>query len=230
MGLIAERRRQASGEEDLLGILISEDGLADALVRDQLITLLIAGHDTSTSLISWALYLIGRHPETERRIRDELGAVLGGGDPDLASIAALEHLELAIKETLRLYPPIHLGSRVAAVDVEYAGYVIPRESRVVYSIYLTHRMERYWPSADQFIPARFTTETFKNLPPYTYLPFGGGPRNCIGFAFARMEALVVLARIYQRFHILLQNASVRVHMGASLEPRPGVLAEVTPLG
>jgi cytochrome P450 len=150
--------------------------------------------------------------------------VIGKNPPAYALVGQLCYLEQVINETLRLYPPIHLGSRVAACDLEFQGYRIPAGQRVLYSIYLTHRDPRYWRSPTDFMPERFVPEPARR--PYTFLPFGGGARNCIGTAFAQVEAKVVLARILQKCDLEFTGHRVYLHMGATLEPHPGVWVKV----
>lgn len=220
--IIAARRAQPGSADDLLGALIAS-GLSDGLIRDQLLTMLIAGHDTSTALLAWALYLLGAHPDAMARARAEVDAVLGRRMPAIEHAAQLPYLDRVVKETLRLYPPIHLGTRTAAMDLEFNGYRIPAGARVLYSIYLTHRDPRYWPDPDRFDPERFAPESSKARAPYTYVPFGGGPRICIGFAFAEAEVKIVLARLLQQFKLTFTGHPVHPHMGATLEPRPGVM-------
>jgi cytochrome P450 len=192
--------------------------------------MLIAGHDTSTALLAWALYLLGRHPSILARVQVEVKDVLGQAPPTSETIVGLTCLDQVVKETLRLYPPIHLGMRTAATDLEFQGYGIPAGTRVLYSIYLSQRDPRYWPEPHRFAPDRFTAAQNRARPHYVYLPFGGGPRNCIGFTFAQVEARVVLARIFQRVDLKLLQHNIRVHMGATLEPRPGVLMKVVKNG
>jgi cytochrome P450 len=229
--IIQARRAQASlpdqpGDgppDDLLGLLVTTPDMSDDLIRDQLLTMLIAGHDTSTALLAWTLYLLGRYPDVMARVQDEVDRVLGANIPTFDQLNQLQYLEQVIKETLRLYPPIHLGMRIAATDLAFQGYRIPAGTRVMYSIYLTHRHQQYWPQPERFDPERFSSEQNRARPHYIYLPFGGGPRNCLGFAFAQVEAKVVLARIFQNFSLKLdQTTRVHPHMGATLEPRPGV--------
>jgi cytochrome P450 len=217
--IIRLRRENRFPHNDMLGLLIAS-GMSDDLIRDQLLTMLIAGHDTSTALLSWALYLISSRPEVQARVRQELDAVLGENPPTYATVGGLRYLDNVMNETLRLYPPIHLGSRIAAQELEFQGFRIPAGKRVLYSIYLTHRDERYWDSPAQFMPERFAGEGARQ--PYSFLPFGGGSRNCIGTAFAQVEAKVVLARMLQKYDLEFTGHKVRLHMGATLEPRPGV--------
>jgi cytochrome P450 len=221
--LIVARRSSPGAKENLLGTLIAA-GLCDADIRDQLLTMLIAGHDTSTALLSWALYLLAVHPDVIARVHEEVDRVLGAETPTLAHTNDLKYLDQVIKETLRLYPPIHLGSRIAAADVDYHDAVIPAGTRVLYSIYLTHRDQAYWPDPDRFDPDRFSPDKIHS--PYQFLPFGGGPRNCIGRAFAQVEAKIVLARLLQKFDLRYVGGVVRPHMGATLEPQPGIMMQV----
>ncbi len=219
------RHRRQFPADDLLGILTANPNLSDGFIRDQLLTLLIAGHDTSTVLLVWVLFLLGKHPEVLQKAQAEVDAVLQGKIPQWEHLPKLGYLGQVIDETLRLYPPIHLGSRIAAADLEFQGYPIPKGTRVLYSIYLTHRMPEYWPEPHTFLPERF--DGFRPEP-YTYLPFGGGRRNCMGAYFAQMESKVVLARILQQFDLRLLPQKIHPHMGATLEPRPGVKMAVTP--
>ncbi|NWF70721.1 MAG: cytochrome P450 [Chloroflexi bacterium] len=216
--IIRARRATLGATDDLLGALI-DAGLDDGLIRDQLLTMLIAGHDTSTALLAWALHLLGQHPAALERARAEVRAVFGESLPDAARIAELRFMDNVLDETLRLYPPIHLSSRVAAADMQFNGYDIAAGARVLFSIYLTQRHPAYWPAAAAFVPERHAQKPA----PYTFLPFGGGPRNCIGAAFAQVESKMVLARLLQRFELrAAPDQHVHAHMGATLEPRPGV--------
>ncbi len=219
--LVRARRANLGEPSDLLGSLIAS-GLSDALIRDQLLTMLIAGHDTSTALLSWALYLLAMHEGMQARVHAEIVSVLGQREPTIADVGQLVYLDQVIKETLRLYPPIHLGSRIAATDIEFQDYLFPTGTRILYSIFLSHRHPDHWPDPHRFDPERFSPENVRQRLPYTYLPFGGGPRNCIGMAFAQVEAKVVLARIVQKYGLRFAGGHVRPRMGATLEPHPGV--------
>jgi cytochrome P450 len=223
--LIALRRAQPDPAPDLLGTLIAS-GMSDSLIRDQMLTMFIAGHDTSTALLAWSLYLLAIHPDSLARVRAEVDAVVGGQVPAYAHVRQLDYLDRVIKEALRLYPPIHLGSRIAATDMVFQDFHIPAGTRVLYSIYLTHRDKSHWPEPDQFDPDRFSPEQARHRSAYTFLPFGGGPRNCIGAAFAQVEAKIVLARILQRYEFRFVGGRIRPRMRATLEPRPGVFVEV----
>jgi cytochrome P450 len=222
--IIKERREENDGGEDMLSVLI-DSGMDDGLIRDQLLTMFIAGHDTSTASLSWTLYLLGKHPDAMARAQAEVDSVLptAAEPPTAEQLGRLSYLDLVFKEALRLYPPIHVGNRSTAEDMTIAGYQVPSGTRVMYSIYLSHRDKGLWPDPEDFRPERFERGQDEKRLPLTYLPFGGGPRNCIGAAFAQVEAKVVLSRILQLFDLeLLNGDEVRPYMGATLEPRPGV--------
>jgi cytochrome P450 len=223
--VIRQRRQRQDKPGDLLDRLIA-GGLNDDLIRDQMLTMLIAGHDTSTALLSWALYLLGDHPQAMMQARLEVDDVLGKRAPTVEDAGQLRFLDQVIKEALRLYPPIHIGNRVVPQDTLVSGYRVPADTRVMYSIYLTHRDREHWPDAHCFKPERFDRSLRHGRPALAYVPFGGGPRNCIGATFAQIESKVVLARILQRFELQLLEDKIRPYMGATLEPRPGVAMRV----
>lgn len=221
--LIVARRASPLGEDDLLSRLI-RSGMDDNLIRDQLLTLFIAGHDTSTALLAWTLYLVGKSPQIQSRLYTEAKTLSSDEPPTPEEVEKLVYFEQVINETLRLYPPIHMGNRLSLEELSVCGYTVPKGKRVMVSIYVTHHDEVHWADPECFDPGRFAPGQ-KHLP-YTYLPFGGGPRNCLGANFAQVESKVVLACLFQRFEPALMRQSVRIHMGATLEPRPGVFMQV----
>jgi cytochrome P450 len=223
--IIGLRRSRPGNSDDWLTHLIT-NGLSDDLIRDQMLTMLIAGHDTSTALLAWSLYLLGRNPSALVMAQTEVDDIIGDQPPNIHNLGSLHYLDQVIKESLRLYPPIHVGNRMVDEPLEACGYAIPANTRVMYSIYLSHRDARLWPEVNCFKPERFDRARRPTQPPFTYVPFGGGPRNCIGAAFAQVEAKVVLARILQSFDLTLASQKVRPHMGATLEPRPGVTMRI----
>lgn len=228
---IIQTRRKVPGDTgDLLGQLVAIPDLSDDLIRDQLLTMIVAGHDTVTALMAWTLYLLGKHPGSMLRVQTEIDAMLGAEPPTFKSLGQLNYLEQVIKEAMRLYPPAHAGMRRAAKDLNFQGYHIPAGTRIMYSIYLSHRQPDYWPEPDKFDPDRFTPEQHRQRPAHTYVPFGGGSRHCIGAAFGLVEAKVVLARILQQFNLTLIRDNVHPHMGVTLEPRPGVITQVNHRG
>jgi cytochrome P450 len=232
-GLIRERRQrfarpaESGGQRagDLLTHLVQIPEMDDDLIRDQILTMLIAGHDTSTALLAWALYLLGQHPDVLARAQREVDGAFGDGPPTVEALNSLYFLDAVIKETLRLYPPIHVGNRFVAEDTGVSGYELQAGTRVMASIYLSHRDERYWEAPEAFRPERFERGA-ERPPAFTYVPFGAGPRACIGAAFAQVEAKVVLGRILQQFTLQDVGRPVRPYMGATLEPHPGVFLRV----
>ncbi len=247
--LIASRRaNSAHTRDDLLSIMVADQTMDDDLIRDQLLTMLIAGHDTSTALLSWALYLLGQHPAVLRRAQQEVHRELAGHGQDQAptreQLSRLALLTQVINEALRLYPPIHTGNRRAGADLQFGQYYIPAGTRITFSIYLMHRHPMYWPRPHSFEPERFASSNRAHTAPYTFLPFGGGPRNCIGSGFAMLEARIVLAYILLHFELeplslppgsvlKLKHAGaghmgrpIHPHLGATLEPSPGVFMRV----
>jgi cytochrome P450 len=207
-------RRVAPAKHDLLQHLM-DAGLDDDLIRDQMLTMLIAGHDTSTALLAWTFVLLGQHPDIHAQLIHEIDTM------DKSPL--LDHV---IKESLRLYPPIHIGNRVVAEELDFNGNKIPLGERMFYSIYLTHRDPAVWENVDQFCPERFSHG--RKTPPFAYVPFGGGPRSCIGAAFGQAEARLVITRLLKTFSFEFRNANqIHAHMGATLEPRPSVLMKVT---
>lgn len=216
----------ANGSDDLLGQLI-QAGLPDALIRDQMMTMIVAGHDTVTAMLAWTTYLLGKHTDVQARVHAELDQAWGDQPPQMEHLKVLPYLENVINESMRLRPPVHLGSRVANTDLSFGEYTIRRGSRVTYSIYVTHRMADYWESPLEFDPDRFSKERSKGRPNFAFIPFGGGERICIGTLFARVEAKAILGRLLQRYQITLLQPTVHEHMGATMEPRPGVIVRLT---
>jgi len=205
-------RSMADGQHDLLQYLI-DAGLSNNVIRDQMLTMLIAGHDTSTALLAWTFALIGQHPDIQARLVEEIN-----------TLEKSPLLDQVIKESLRLYPPIHIGNRRVVETMEFNEGVVPADERMFYSIYLTHRDPKIWENAEDFCPERFAHG--RKRPPFSYIPFGGGPRACIGAAFGQSEARVVIARLLQTYKFEFTNHKIHAHMGATLEPRPGVRMEV----
>jgi cytochrome P450 len=220
---IIQSRRNAEHRDDLLGHLITA-GLDDERIRDQMLTMLIAGHDTSTALLAWTFYLLGKNPEIYSRLQTELDKSLQGQLPVTPAGWQPPLLDEILKESLRLYPPIHLGNRRVTESIAFDGHDVPVGERLVYSIYLTHRDPDSWEAPEDFKPERFAHG--RKHPPFAYVPFGGGPRACIGAAFGQAEARLVLARLLQTHRFQLMNPKVRIHMGATLEPKPGVFMQV----
>jgi cytochrome P450 len=207
-GIIREWRAKGEDKGDLLSmLLLARDdegkGMTDQQARDEVATLFLAGHETTSNLLTWTWYLLAKHPEVESKLHDELDTVLAGKLPTLADLDRLPYTEMVIKESMRVYPPVWGFSREAIEDVEIDGYHIPKGSVVGALTYIAHHDARWFPDPERFDPERFSPENEKNIPRYAYLPFGGGPRVCIGNAFALMEARLILATIASRFRLTL---------------------------
>jgi cytochrome P450 len=205
---IIARRRAGPVRDDLLGTLLAaqdDDGhrMTDKQLRDEAITLFLAGHETTALLLAHTFYLLSKHPDVERRLFAEVDAVLGGRAASADDVRALSLTERVLKETMRLYPPAWTTGREVAEDVEIGGYFIPKGSQILTSQWVVHRDPRWFPNPEGFDPDRWTPERAKELPKFAYFPFGGGPRVCIGNHFATMEAALVLATIVQRYRVEL---------------------------
>jgi cytochrome P450 len=230
-GLIARgRERLASGAvrtdgpKDLLTLLLmarDDDGnsMTDKQLRDEVITLLLAGHETTALHLSWSWYLLAQHPEAEAKLHAELEAVLGGRAPCAGDIPKLVYTEKVLREVLRLYPPAWRIFRKTQEALEVGGYVLPAGSNLVMSQWVTQRDPRWFVDAERFDPERWSEERTAKVPRFAYFPFGGGPRVCIGAGFAMMEATLLLAAIAQRYRMRLA-AGHRVETVGSITLRP----------
>jgi cytochrome P450 len=229
LGEIARRRRAGEAGEDILGLLIEAEDSAgerftDEQVRDQILTLLFAGHDTTTSTVAFLFYELGRHPEWAERLAAERNAIAGDGDPDAAQLfGEMPQLDMAVHETLRLYPPAWIGPRRSATEFEFGGYRIPAGLPVNYSSWASHRLSEVFPDPHSFKPERFAPEGRAELPKGAYIPFGGGPRICIGMRFGELEIRAIAAAILRRFRLDLEPGwSMRVRQMPTLSPRGGL--------
>jgi cytochrome P450 len=218
---IIARRRLFAQTDDLLTMLLrgkddeSGQSMSDVHVRNETITLLLSGHETTANSLTWTWYLLSQHPAIAQRARDEIAAVLGQRRPTLDDLPRLSYLTQVYRESLRLYPPIWIMERHARANDIIGGFRIPAGSSVVVSPFVTHRHPDFWDHPDQFDPGRFDPEPAARRAPLAYLPFGAGQRLCIGSHFAMMEALVILSMILQRFQLDLVP-------GHPVEPRPGI--------
>jgi cytochrome P450 len=222
--LIQERRSSGKQTDDLLTMLLylqAEDGtrMSDRQVRDEVNTFLLAGHETTALTLSWAWYLLSKHPEVEAKLLAELQTVLMGRSPCLSDLPRLRYTEWIILETMRLYPPVWAIPRTVAQDCEIAGYPIKAGHGLVASPWVVHRDPRWFSDPDTFNPNRWDNDFAKHLPTFAYFPFGGGSRICIGKAFAMMEACLLLATIASTYHMKLVSEQA-VEPWASLTLRP----------
>jgi cytochrome P450 len=210
-GLIAERRASGRDHGDLLSMLLSArdeetgagGGMTDTQVRDEAMTIFLAGHETTANALTWTWYLLSGAPEVESRLHEELDRVLNGRLPAVADIPSLAFLERVVTESMRLYPPAWIVGRRALEPHAIGPYVAPARALVLVSPWVVHRDGRWFPDPERFDPDRWTPAFKAALPPFAYCPFGGGPRRCIGESFAWMELVLVTAAIAQRWKLRL---------------------------
>ena len=202
-----------------------EDGsqLNDKQLRDEVMTLFLAGHETTALTLSWAWYLLARNPDAETKFHAELDEVLGGRLPTVDDLARLKYTEMIAKESMRLYPPAYALGREAIDECEIGGYRVPARAQVFMFQWATQRDPRFFAEPENFCPERWTEEFSNSLPKYAYFPFGGGPRACIGNYFAMMEVVMLLATIGQRLRFsLLPDHLVSLMPAMSLRPANGI--------
>jgi cytochrome P450 len=218
--LIRERRASGQDEGDLLSMLLMAvdegdgTGMSDEQVRDEVLTLILAGHETTANALTWTWYLLSEHPEIERRMHAEIDSVLDGRLPGYEDYPRLPFVESVFSESMRLYPPAWAIGRRAKADYEVGGYTIPARSILLLSPYVTHRNPRWWPDPERFDPDRWTPERREQRPKFAYFPFGGGSRVCIGERFAWLEGVLLLAAIAQRWRFRLAPGHPVAHQAA----------------
>ncbi len=230
--IIAERRSSGSDQGDLLSMLLAahdEDGsqMSDRQLRDEVMTLFLAGHETTALTLSWAWYLLARSPDIEKKFHTELDEVLGSRSPAVSDMARLKYTEMIAKESMRLYPPAYGVGREAIQEFELGGYRVPAKSQLFMFQWVTQRDPRFFTEPERFYPDRWTEDFNNTLPKYAYFPFGGGPRACIGNYFAMMEIVLLLATIGQRFRFsLLPEHPVTLMPAMSLRPKDGIRVRI----
>lgn len=226
--LIHHRLESAESDADFLGMLLARDEesgerMSDQQLRDEIVTFLFAGSETSALGLSWTWYLLSRHDQVEAKLHEELDRVLGGRVPTLEDFLQLVYTRMVIDEVLRLYPPSWFLMRRATQDDEMGGYAIQRDSFILWSAYLLHRHPAFWAEPEQFRPERFHPDQADKRQRYAYIPFGGGPRFCMGNNFALMEMTLAIATIAQRYRLkLAQEGAVEPDPLIVLHPRNGV--------
>ncbi len=209
--LIAERRRGQGSSHDLLSLLIAArdeetgEGLSDKELRDQAITIIGAGYETTTQALAWTWYLLAKHPEIENKLHAEISNVLGGRTPTFEDLPNLKYTLMVFQEAMRLYPPAWAISRAAIEADEIGGYRVPANSEILLLPYITHRHPKYWEKPEEFYPEHFLPEKVAARPRFAYFPFGGGPRQCIGNNFALMEAQLIIATVAQKYRLRLTD-------------------------
>lgn len=221
LGMIDGRRRSGEDKGDLLSMLMlardpeTGEGMSDRQLRDEVMTIFLAGHETTANALTWTWYLLARHPEVERRLHQELREVLGGRTPTLEDFPRLEYTRMVLDEAMRLYPPAWFLARRAVGPDEIAGYRIAPGTLLMISPYATHRHPDFWENPERFDPERFSEGRSVGRHRFAYFPFGGGPRLCIGNNFALMEMRLVLATLAQHFRLSLPS-------NAAAEPDPTI--------
>ena len=228
--LIAERRQSGHDRGDLLSMLLlaqDEEGdgarMTDAQVRDEAMTIILAGHETTANAMTWTWYQLAQHEEVEAKLHAEIDSVLGSELPTFETVARLRYTEMVLAESMRLYPPAWAIGRLAVRDHEIGGYVLPAGSLVLVSPYVTHRDARFFPDPTSFDPERWTTEARESRPQFSYFPFGGGARRCIGESFAWMEGVLLLATLAQQWRMrIVPEHVVELRPVITLRPKNGV--------
>ncbi|HWC08519.1 MAG TPA: cytochrome P450, partial [Solirubrobacterales bacterium] len=221
--------------QDILSLLVGARGecgeaFTDREIRDQVITLMFAGHDTSTSTVTFMLHELARHPDVLARLCAEQDEVLGGKPPTIDQLEReMPYLDMVLDEVLRLYPPAWIGPRRAVRDFEFGGYSVPRGAYVYYCSWASHRIPEVFPEPEAFIPERFTRERKAALPRGAYVPFGGGQRVCIGKRFGQIEVKLVASMLLQRLRLdALPGRTVTIRQMPTLSPKGGLRMRVLP--
>ena len=231
--IIAARRSEGPGSRvNLLGLLEtarSEKGVAmsEQQLRDEVVTMLLAGHETTAVALSWTLYLLAKNPEYRAKVASEIDAVIGDATPTYELVSKLDMMRMCFSEALRLYPPVWLYSRHAIGDDVIGGYAVPKGSLVLISPFTMHRNQLLWPDPDHFDPLRFAKGQERHK--FSYLPFGGGPRTCMGNHFAIIEAMVILTALLRRFEpVLAPGAEIAFTPALTLRQRAGLPMTLVP--
>ena len=229
-GIIRERRSSNQPREDLLDMLLrarDADGnpMSDAQLRDEVMTLFLAGHETTAIALSWACYLIAQNPHIETKLAEELQAVLGDRVPAPEDLPRLRYTEMVLKEVMRLYPAVWGIGRRAVEECEFGGYRVPAGSNIFILQWRTQRDARFFPDPERFDPERWRDDPVRSgkIPRFAYFPFGGGPRVCVGASFAMMEATLLLAMIQQKYHLeVVPGHPIEIFASVTLRPKHGI--------
>jgi cytochrome P450 len=231
---IAAHRASSEKPADLLSVLLAatdEDSgirMSDRQLHEEMMTLFLAGHETTAMALTWTWYLLSQHPEVEERLVGEVSRVLRGRAPTVADLAQLPYTEMVVRESMRLYPPAAGFAREPIEDVRIGGYDVPRGSIVTVNTYALHRDPRFFDDPERFDPERFSPGWEERIPRYAFLPFGGGPRVCIGNGFAMMEARLIVATVVQRCHLSLEPGQEIVPMQlVTVRPKNGIRMRVS---
>jgi cytochrome P450 len=234
-GIIQERRQSGLETEDLLGMLMaardedSGEGMSDQQLHDEVMTIMLAGHETTAVALAWTFYLLSEHPAVRAELEAEVDGVLNGRLPTMDDMPNLPYTTMVLEESMRLYPPAYAIARWGNEEDEVGGYYVPKNAVITTSPYVTHRHPEFWDDPERFDPQRFTPERKAERPRYAYLPFGGGPRICIGNSFAMTEATLLLASIVQRYRLsLVPGTRVELEPLITLRPKGHLMMTLTP--
>lgn len=227
--IIKEHRYQGKDTGDLLLMLMQArdentgKGMSDRQLQDQILTLLMAGHETTAKALTWTFYLLEQYPNVAKKLQEELGKVLEGRTPTYEDLPQLSYTWMVIQESMRLYPPVWSMTRMCKIEDEIGGYRIPTGTLVLISPYAMHRHPNFWQEPEQFNPERFRPEIAEQRLPYTYFPFSGGPRQCVGSNLAKIESHLVLSTIAQKYQLKkVPNHPVEPESLVTLRPKFGL--------
>jgi cytochrome P450 len=231
---VAEGRRN-TGQKNLLSMLLraqddeTGNGMSEKQLRDEVITLFFAGFETTARTLTWAWYMIAKHPEVQRQLQAEADRVLAGRGPSSADLPALQYSRCVVDETLRLYPPTALLARQNVIDEDLGGYRIPAKSMIILAVYLLHRYPAYWPDAERFDPERFRPEATASRPKYAYIPFASGPRICLGINFALLEMVYTIAMVAGRYRLsMAAPGDIKAEFVGTMRPERPLLMVAEP--
>ena len=231
---VIQKKKKSDSNNDLLSMLIeardvdSGEAMSDVQLRDELLTIYVAGHETSGYAIAWSIYNICKHPESYQKVKDELKLVMPVGVLTMENFGQLKYLRAVIDESLRLYPTAYIVGRESKEKDEIDGLEIPKDIMTLISVYHLHRNPKYWKQPNNFVPERFLDKAHPLANSDAYFPFGAGPRMCIGFYFALMEITVVLANLFYHFDLkLVENQTIEFEPLVTLKPKNGIQVEIT---
>jgi cytochrome P450 len=218
--IINKRREEKVSKDDLLSMLLDArdedtgEGMSNRQVRDEVMTIFLAGNETSSNALTWTLYLLSQNPDAEQKMIEEIDAKFNGGvELTFKTVGEFHYVKQVIEESMRIHPPVWMVGRRTIEEDEIGGYKIEKQTNVLLPIIYLHHTERFWEQPDKFKPERFAPEVRNNIDRFVYFPFGGGPRVCIGNNFAMLEMQVILITLYRQFRF-------KVKEGFMVEPDP----------
>lgn len=234
LNIIQNRRKDPTAHDDILDMLLhsvyedSKEGMSDETLREECLVLFVAGHETASNILSWTFYLLEQHPEAIDKILKEKEAISSTSIPTFDKLLKMEYLNKVISESLRIYPPSWITGRIAKEDDEIAGIFIPKNTRVIPFIYGLHHSKYHWQNSAEFQPDRFTKEAIKQRHRFAFLPFGSGPRMCIGRNFALLEMQMIILKILETFQMKLDSKNrIELLPAITLKPRYGIKMELS---